>query len=188
MEGDVCSYNKFGFCKHKEKCRRRHFTDECKHLFSCTNIKICFKRHPQSCKNFAYGQCYHGKDCAYKHVEQNENEEQYVIIEKVKQLEKVGHALTRKVLSLQKKMVEVKENYKINEGVKVLEHPERVKDNNKKVETDIPDQFCFNPTSSSSPKGKDTNKEQEVKKDKVKNNEMKENLYSCTKCDYKVKK
>ena len=85
-------------------------------------------------------------------------------------------------------MVEVKENYKINEGVKELENLERVMDNNKKVKTDIPDHFCFNPTSSSSPKDKDTNKEQEDETDKVMNNEMKENLYSCTKCDYKVKK
>ena len=61
-------------------------------------------------------------------------------------------------------------------------------DNNKKVETDIPDHFCFNPTSSFSPKDKDTNKEQEDEIDKVMNNEMKENLYSCTKCDFKVKK
>ena len=85
-------------------------------------------------------------------------------------------------------MVEVQENYKINEGVKELENLERVMDNNKKVKTDIPDHFCFNPTSSSSPKDKDTNKEQEDETDKVMNNEMKENLYSCTKCDYKVKK
>ena len=98
------------------------------------------------------------------------------MIEKVEQLEKVLHALTRKVLSLEKEMVEVQENYKINEGLKVLENPERFKDNNKKVETDTPDQFCFNPTSSSSPKGRVTNKEYEVQKDKVKNNEIKENL------------
>ena len=39
--------------------------------------------------------------------------------EKVKQLEKVLHAMTRKVLSLEKEIIEIKKNYKV---IEVLEN------------------------------------------------------------------
>ena len=41
---------------------------------------------------------------AYKHLESTNKKEQDEMIEKVKVLEKVTHALTRKVLSLEKEM------------------------------------------------------------------------------------
>jgi hypothetical protein len=87
MEGDVCHYNKFGFCKYKEECRRRHFSEECEHLSTCKSINSCMKRHPRPCKKFALGQCKYKNHCAYKHLEPKENREQSEMIEKVKQLE-----------------------------------------------------------------------------------------------------
>jgi hypothetical protein len=88
MEGEVCHYNKFGFCKYKEECRRRHFSEECEHLSTCKSISSCMKRHPRPCKKFASGQCKYKNHCAYKHLEPKENREQSEMIEKVKQLEK----------------------------------------------------------------------------------------------------
>ena len=76
MEQKVCRYNKFGFCKHKEMCRRRHFTDECKHLSGCKTLGSLSKDIPNRAKTS--GQCKYGKDFAYK------------------QLEKVVHALVLK--------------------------------------------------------------------------------------------
>ena len=93
---EVCHYDKFGFCKYKDDCKRTHFSEECENLSSSKNMKTCFKRHPKSCKRFYSGQCKFGKDRAYKHEEQKQNEEQSLMIEKVKQIEKVVHALTRK--------------------------------------------------------------------------------------------
>ena len=51
MEQKVCRYNKFGFCKHKEMCRRRHFTDECKHLSACKTLGSLSKDIPNCAKN-----------------------------------------------------------------------------------------------------------------------------------------
>ena len=112
------------------------------------NMKTCFKRHPKSCKRFYSGQCKFGKDRAYKHEEQKQNEEQSLMIEKVKQMEKVVHALTRKVIWLETELVEINENNKTNEGDKVIE---TIKENKTDMDEDISDKICFNPQSSSSP-------------------------------------
>ena len=65
-------------------------------------------RHPNDV--FASGECIIKTDCAYTHVEPTENKEQQKLEEKVKQLENVAHALTRKVLCLETEIVNVKKN------------------------------------------------------------------------------
>ena len=112
---------KFGFCKFGTDCKRKHFTKVCENLSSCTNINECKKRHPKTCKRFTIeNECRFNKDCAYSHVASKLNQEKCSskdqvedmekrvndltnIIEskKLKELEKVVHALTRKVLSLE---------------------------------------------------------------------------------------
>ena len=56
------------------------------------------------------------------------------------------------------------------------------------MDPDISDKICFNPQSSSSQFVKETNQEQEVKKDKVKWSEVKEDFSACNKCGYKDKR
>ena len=52
----VCSSFKFGYCKHKEYCRKHHVKDICE-LSSC-DISNCERRHPKKCKYYRdYGQC-----------------------------------------------------------------------------------------------------------------------------------
>ena len=91
MEGEICHYAKFGYCKYKEDCKRKHLKEECEKIISCNNIKTCMKRHPKPCKKYASGECKFKSDCAYKHVEPTENKEQIKLEEKVKQLEKDVH-------------------------------------------------------------------------------------------------
>ena len=65
-------YRKFyqtGFCKFKEKCRKKHEYEVCQNPESGTE-KDCIKRHPKLCRNFSkYGKCVHSDKCAYKHTE-----------------------------------------------------------------------------------------------------------------------
>ena len=89
------------------------------------------------------------------------------MIKKVKQLENVLHAMTRKVLSLEKEVTKLKKN-NTSEGVKIFGNLESVKGNEIDVKTDIPEENSFNPTSSSSPKLRDTRPEQKIKIKKVK--------------------
>ena len=102
-------------------------------------------------------------------------------------MEKVLHAMTRKVLSLEEEVKELKKN-NTSQGMKVFGNLESMKRQEIDVKTDISDQNIFNPTSSSSPKLKENIPEQKVEKEKVKKSEKKEDIYSCSKCEYKAKK
>ena len=59
-------YNKFGYCKHKTSCRKRHVEEICNS--QACNVTNCIKRHPQVCKYFcSFGRCKFGDSCAYVH-------------------------------------------------------------------------------------------------------------------------
>ena len=72
--------------------------------------------------------------------------------------------------------------------MKAFGNLESLKGNEIDVNADISEENSFNPTSSSSPKLKDTSPEQKVKIKKVKKSEKNEDVYSCTKCEYEAKK
>ena len=182
MEGEVCQFDKFGFCKHKQNCKRRHFVEECNDLSKCKVIKSCLKRHPKACKKFVTGHCRFENDCAYKHEKLIPNKEQVEMTEKLKQLEVVLHAMTRKVLSMEKEIKELRINNEKNQDVKGLEDQE--------IGIDVKDvsENYFNPKSFSSPKVKDNTSQSNVKKDKIKKNEKEKVFFKCAKCEYKSKK
>ena len=86
----MCQFQKFGFCKFREGCSKRHFTQICDSLSKCKEMKHCQKRHPKNCKRFASGNgCRHEEKCAFNHqvtkhvVERNELKEKVVILEKM---------------------------------------------------------------------------------------------------------
>ena len=131
MEGEVCMFNKFGFCKFQSECKREHYSEVCDQLSRCSNIKRCNKRHPKNCKRYVSGNgCRFQEECAYYHhgekqEELNELKRKVDILEKkvaestnkeesekLEQFEKVVKALTRKVLSLEKKITETKNKMK----------------------------------------------------------------------------
>ena len=117
MEKEVCKFYKFGFCKFREFCKRRHLEQICESQAECKNKEQCPKRHPKSCKRFNSGNgCKHGEECAYNHKanvkvkevtelkDKIDNLEKTVAkiskeIEKFEQLEKTLKAMVRKVLS-----------------------------------------------------------------------------------------
>lgn len=137
MEDKVCSFDKFGFCKYKKECRRKHFRDECEDLGNCKSIKIRNKRHPKNCKRDVYESCKFKNDCAYKHLNKSKIHDQEQIREKVKVLENVVQELSVQLFGLEKKLEEVKNkhvNIESMEGFKKFEQEKR-KENANEPET-----------------------------------------------------
>ena len=68
MGENVCTFNKFDYCKFGNKCRKIHHLEICE-VYYCENVKICQKRHPRKCYYYlAYGYCKFGEDCGFKHT------------------------------------------------------------------------------------------------------------------------
>ena len=90
----LCNYNKFGFCKFREVCRKQHVKELCEEL-SCDG-KTCIQRHPKECKFFRNrGYCKFGEWCHFLHVVRKNpeiekiKEENKAILEKLNALEKL---------------------------------------------------------------------------------------------------
>ena len=137
MDSEICQYGKYGYCKFKSECKRKHLSEECKDLQNCKNMKSCEKRHPKRCKKHDSEKCRFGEISTYKRLEPEQNKEfdimkeklqkleeivqkehtknkEYDILkEKLKKLEQVVPALTRKVLSLENELKKVKMENKV---------------------------------------------------------------------------
>ena len=120
MEAEACMYDKFGFCKFKNTCKKHHYTQICEYFSSCTSIKNCPKRHPKLCRRFAIGEaCTFNAECAYYH--QNsltaDNEK---MNKKLKHLERVVEEMAIKIVQLDMELDEVRKNKQDNVIVKDL--------------------------------------------------------------------
>ena len=88
----LCLFNKFGYCKFGERCRRHHINEICEE--SSCEIFHCRQRHPKNCKFYRnYGRCKFSP-CAFKHevvTEKNDTvklmKEMKVISDKLADLE-----------------------------------------------------------------------------------------------------
>ena len=66
-EVNICKYNHSGFRKYKDKCRRKHYSENCEDKSDC-KAQNCPKRHPKECKNITKAvQCKYGDKYAYNH-------------------------------------------------------------------------------------------------------------------------
>ena len=202
MEEEVCLYQKFGFCKYRDHCSKRHLEEECQNLSNCISKKSCAKRHPKLCREYVlHRRCPYGDKCDYLHKEHEKSQEEIKMntkleeLEKlvkdknegemkmelaVKKLENVLKVMTRKVINLEEELLSVKEilkNSSLDTTKEGLGHQESGKENVNVLKGDI-SKKDFNPKSASSPKVKD----------KVKKGEEKELFFTCSKCNYKSKK
>ena len=110
MEGEACQYSKFGFCKFKDMCKRKHFTEECNKNSKCQEKNSCDKRHPKICNKYSSGKCRFKNDCAYKHQSNFANQDKCEIQEKVKFLENIVLELSLKLLNMEEEINVLKQN------------------------------------------------------------------------------
>ena len=126
---NVCFYNKYGYCKYADKCRKLHEKETCEK--SNCEITECKLRHPIMCKYFRdYGFCKFTDWCKFSHklVTSDKSDD-------IKKLEKKLQTLEDKVKS--KENDEIK---KLKDNLKTVE-TELEKNNAKvrKLESDIDD-------------------------------------------------
>ena len=101
---NVCKYNKYGYCRYKDKCRKLHVDEICDNI-SCDR-KECLKRHPKNCKFFRdFNYCKFGEWCKFVHIVQenlikyskNENQK---ILTKLSEIDKELEALRKEEESI----------------------------------------------------------------------------------------
>ena len=64
---NVCQFNKFGYCKHREHCRNLHVNEVCES--SSCDIKSCLQRHPFECKYYNRFRRCKFDPCKFLHIE-----------------------------------------------------------------------------------------------------------------------
>ena len=97
----VCSFYKFGYCKHKEFCRKRHVKETCENL-SC-DISTCIYRHPKVCKRYRDYQYCKFDPCLFLHKENNTEiyiltKENEAILTTIKNIENAVKDLDAKIV------------------------------------------------------------------------------------------
>ena len=87
---EICKFNKFGFCKFRNTCFKKHENQKCEKK----NCKIwnCSLRHPKTCRFFReYKRCKFGEFCKFSHdqlTEKNYSEDIGGMMEKLECLKK----------------------------------------------------------------------------------------------------
>jgi hypothetical protein len=115
---NVCRYNKFGYCKFGEVCRKQHVDELCDDS-SCDPLN-CIKRHPKECKYYSnYKRCKFNP-CKFLHLK-NENYD-----EKLKEISKkqetIEENLQEKINIINLKIKEIDEKIDIHEeAIKAIE-------------------------------------------------------------------
>ena len=129
MEDKACQFQKFGFCKYKERCVKKHFSEECENNLECKDKINCHKRHPKACKRNGSGVCRFEGDCAYSH-KTSSSPDQTRSNGRIELLEKVVIELSAKVLSQEIELKEIKankDNIDANKNKEDTEMKEKVK-------------------------------------------------------------
>ena len=106
MSGDVCMFDKFGFCKWGSNCNKIHLKETCL-LEECENKSRCQKRHPRPCKYTERGFCKYGDSCRFDH-----RPPKYLrsLISRLDALEKENKRLLKVIEDQDKKIDKISEN------------------------------------------------------------------------------
>ena len=103
---NVCSWFKYGYCRHRESCRKRHNQEVCDE--SNCNIYRCIKRHPKTCKYYLnYGRCKFNP-CAFLHKNNDEN---------VENLKKDNLEIVRKLEAIDRNLKELEKKAELSESI-----------------------------------------------------------------------
>ena len=110
---NVCHYNKFGFCKYKERCMQIHIDDPCDD-FDC-DAKMCNRRHPRECKYFRYYKRCKFDPCKFTHIDK--------MSENLNQIRKIKDSIDVKIAEIDAKMDKLNEEMKDIENQRTDENP-----------------------------------------------------------------
>ena len=178
MEDVDCKFSKFGFCKYKDTCRNRHFSQICDDLSECMNIKNCKKRHPKKCKRFAASSaCKFKDDCAYHHKEITNKEDQE-IKSKVIVLEKIVTEMALQIINLKTEVSEMKKEKLLKENNdEEVYQTSSVDGEIKKIVKENND-----------PEGMVKEVKANLESNDIDTSDKKEEFLKCKLCDYKCKK
>ena len=104
---NVCKYNKFGYCKFQNSCRKFHNNEIC--VDKTCLIEVCEKRHPKKCKYYtSYKNCKFGTFCKYFHdstpFENDDKYERDSILERIENLQKEITDLTNSILEMKENL------------------------------------------------------------------------------------
>ena len=105
MEEEPCMYSKFGFCKFKNQCKRKHYTEKCQENTPCKQQKTCPKRQPRDCKRIQQKEgCRFGDECGYNHDSVCETSKNNELKHKVIVLETTVADLHQRIVELEAKL------------------------------------------------------------------------------------
>ena len=188
MEEEPCQFSKYGFCKFKDSCKRKHYNEDCKDSSNCQNIKTCNKRHPKPCKRFGSGRCRFQSECAYNHQNVPETKSKCELTEKVEILEKIVWEITLKFIKVDQELKNIKEEVKLQDqtivkGNEIIAEQEPTK-------SDMHD-MCVTSTvedKSEEVELSEVENKTDSKKTEGSKSEARYNLLKCTKCEYQCKK
>ena len=190
---NICLFFKFGYCKFKAKCKKKHVTQVCDDE-KCSQTQ-CEKRHPRLCKFFSnYGTCKLGNDCAYKHGKSKEYEnlekKMNEVLEKSREKDELIKDLIEDVKKLLRKNEEkdglIKELVKEVKDLKVKANQDLIEDQEETTGREEVDDFVraskksLKLLDSMEADIKKTRKKENIKK-KFKDHvdKVKEEMYSC---------
>ena len=94
MMDEIFSYYKYGYCKYKDKCKRKHITKECQIKRNCN------KRPIKSCNHQGIS-CFRN-DCEYFHVEEHSSKQE--VEDKLISLENTIEIMRTKMVEIERKL------------------------------------------------------------------------------------
>ena len=119
-------FNKFGFYKYNEHCRKQHVNETCEKQ-SC-EVLSCILRHPKECRYFQdFNRCKFSEWCRFKHSKKdgesdweklrNENKDIKCKLERMEEQFKDIHTMDDIIHNLNQKFIEMEENMKVKDDL-----------------------------------------------------------------------
>ena len=132
----VCQFNKFGFCKYRKRCFRKHEDKKCEKE-QCETMERHL-RQPTKCKFFVmYKNCKFGTFCRFDHdilEEVKDTEEIEKIKKDLEEFKKVIVEKDKEIDSLQKNLQKKVDDLEKSNGA-MKKHLEEIKAENKELKT-----------------------------------------------------
>ena len=200
MEGGVCHYSKFGFCKYKLYVKENSSLKSVMKTQNARKRALCQKRHPTSCKKYTLGKCRFKNDCAYLQESTSAVQDQCEVKDKVRFLENFVHELFHKILDMEEEIKTMKNQKsvqsKYNEDLKKteivrdnmstsLDIIEELEDSKEEegAEIEVFPEIDLSLISDT----KEENKNKESEKESLKNNNYSDVFLYCDLCRYKCR-